>query len=169
MRDARRGRRRAILLQGQTFPFRWGCQIAQMLLLQLTLPLYTHTHTHGNKVRKMIYFFSAWPWETSFWGGFPRGGDSNGQKKLEDVRKCHRGHKTSIMSDTVFENYRKSLIRQCERSELRLHFEWTKVDEICPKSPLWRVFEKRSVIRQVTFNRTKLVENGKKKIKNATF
>ena len=29
---------RAILLQGQTFPFRWGCQIAQMLLLQLTLP-----------------------------------------------------------------------------------------------------------------------------------
>ena len=77
-------------------------------------------HTHGNKVRKMIYFFSAWPWETSFWGGFPRGGDSNGQKKLEDVRKCHRGHKTSIMSDKVFENYRKSLIRQYERSELRL-------------------------------------------------
>ena len=29
---------------------------------------------------------------------------------------------------TVFENYRKSLIQHCERSELRLHFEWTKVD-----------------------------------------
>ena len=29
---------------------------------------------------------------------------------------------------TVFENHRKSLIQQhCERSELRLHFEWTKV------------------------------------------
>ena len=28
---------------------------------------------------------------------------------------------------TVFENLRKSLIQHCERSELRLHFEWTKV------------------------------------------
>ena len=27
---------------------------------------------------------------------------------------------------TVFENHRKSLIQHCERSELRLHFEWTK-------------------------------------------
>ena len=29
---------------------------------------------------------------------------------------------------TVFENHRKSHIRHCEHSELRLHFEWTKVD-----------------------------------------
>ena len=29
---------------------------------------------------------------------------------------------------TVFENHRKSLIQHCERSELRLHFEWTKVN-----------------------------------------
>ena len=28
---------------------------------------------------------------------------------------------------TMFENHRKSLIQHCERSELRLHFEWTKV------------------------------------------
>ena len=28
---------------------------------------------------------------------------------------------------TVFENHRKSLIQHCERSELRLHFEWPKV------------------------------------------
>ena len=28
----------------------------------------------------------------------------------------------------VFEYHRKSLIQHCERSELRLHFEWTKVD-----------------------------------------
>ena len=26
---------------------------------------------------------------------------------------------------TMFENHRKSLIKHCERSELRLHFEWT--------------------------------------------
>ena len=30
---------------------------------------------------------------------------------------------------TVFENHRKSLIQHCERSELRLHFEWTKVND----------------------------------------
>ena len=27
----------------------------------------------------------------------------------------------------VFENHRESLIQHCERSELRLHFEWAKV------------------------------------------
>ena len=34
---------------------------------------------------------------------------------------------------TVFENHRKSLIQHCERSELRLHFEWTKVNSKCQK------------------------------------
>ena len=29
-------------------------------------------------------------------------------------------------NNTMFENYRKSLFQHCERSELRLHFEWTK-------------------------------------------
>ena len=28
---------------------------------------------------------------------------------------------------TVFENHRKSLMQHCERRELRIHFEWTKV------------------------------------------
>ena len=30
--------------------------------------------------------------------------------------------------DTVFEKHRKSLIQHCDRSEPRLHFEWTKVN-----------------------------------------
>ena len=34
---------------------------------------------------------------------------------------------------TVFENHRKSLILHCERSELRLQFEWTKVHWKCQK------------------------------------
>ena len=34
---------------------------------------------------------------------------------------------------TVFENHRKSLIQHCERSELRLHFEWIKVYLKMPK------------------------------------
>ena len=33
-----------------------------------------------------------------------------------------------VATRTVFENHRKSLIQHCERSELRLHFEWTKVN-----------------------------------------
>ena len=36
----------------------------------------------------------------------------------------------------VFENHRKSLIQHCERSELRLHFEWN-----AKNGPFWRVFE----------------------------
>ena len=35
--------------------------------------------------------------------------------------------KSKLLKYTVFENHRKSLIQNCERSELRLHFEWTKV------------------------------------------
>ena len=34
-------------------------------------------------------------------------------------------------NNTVFKNHRKSLIQHCERSELRLHFEWTKVNQKC--------------------------------------
>ena len=41
-------------------------------------------------------------------------------------------------SYTVFENHRKSLFQHCERSELRLHFEWTKVREKCQK---WSNFD----------------------------
>ena len=33
----------------------------------------------------------------------------------------------SFKNYTVFENHRKSHIQHCERSELQLHFEWTKV------------------------------------------
>ena len=43
---------------------------------------------------------------------------------------------------TVFENHRKSLIQHCQRSELRLHFEWTKVNWKCQKwsilTSLWK-------------------------------
>ena len=39
-----------------------------------------------------------------------------------------RNERVSSYLGTVFENHRKSLIQHCERSELRLHFEWTKVN-----------------------------------------
>ena len=44
--------------------------------------------------------------------------------------------------DTVFENDKKSLIQHCERSELRLHFEWTKVHRKCPKWFVLAIFLK---------------------------
>ena len=45
-------------------------------------------------------------------------------------RDFPHAYNTSIRLNmfTVLENHRKSLIQHCERSELRLHFEWTKVD-----------------------------------------
>ena len=42
-------------------------------------------------------------------------------------------------SITMFENHPKCLIQHCERSELRLHFEWTKVHSKCQKWSIWRV------------------------------
>ena len=41
--------------------------------------------------------------------------------------RCGQTSMSSIIG-TVFENHRKSLIQHCERSELHLHFEWTKVN-----------------------------------------
>ena len=42
---------------------------------------------------------------------------------------------------TVFENHKKSRIQHCERSELRLHFKWTKIDYFAQNSQFWRVSE----------------------------
>ena len=42
---------------------------------------------------------------------------------------------------TVFENHRKCLIQHCERSELSLHLEWTKVNLNAKNGPFWRVFK----------------------------
>ena len=42
---------------------------------------------------------------------------------------CLYLYQMNTPSPTVFENHRKSLIQHCERSEQRLHFEWTKVNE----------------------------------------
>ena len=41
---------------------------------------------------------------------------------------------------TVFENRPKSRIQHCERSEQRLHFGWTNVNEKCPKSSILTIF-----------------------------
>ena len=39
--------------------------------------------------------------------------------------------KTTRKTGTVFENRQKRRIQYCERSELRIHFEWTKVNQKC--------------------------------------
>ena len=74
---------------------------------------------------------------------------------------------------TVFENHRKSLILQlCERSELRLPFEWTKVNEKCQ---LWWLFENLKACGQkVLQDRSllighKLGKNAKIRDSNETF
>ena len=67
----------------------------------------------------------------------------------------------------VFENRRKSLIRHCERSELRIHFEWTKVNPKCQKVSIWANFCKPEACGQTVLpDRSiligqKLVENAK--------
>ena len=49
------------------------------------------------------------------------------QEKQQKVSKTLTYLIDASSHSTVFENYRKSLIQFCERSELRLHFERTKV------------------------------------------
>ena len=72
-------------------------------------------------------------------------------------------NETKAEQRTVFENHRKSLIQHCERSELCLHFEGTKVNCKCQKIvhfcqflKIWSLLS-NSVTRQITFNRTKIV------------
>ena len=66
---------------------------------------------------------------------------------------------------TVFENHRKSIIQHCERSELRLPFEWTKVNQKCQKlfslAIFWKPAQVHSVTRQVNFKGQKMVEKFK--------
>ena len=49
------------------------------------------------------------------------------KKNAPKLSFCH------LRKFTLFENHRKSLIQHCERSELRFHFEWTKVNQKCQK------------------------------------
>ena len=49
---------------------------------------------------------------------------------------------------TVFENHRKSLTQYCERSELHIHFDWTKVTKNAKNSRFWLIFEKTEVCGQ---------------------
>ena len=68
----------------------------------------------------------------------------------------------------MFENHRKSLIQHCERSELRLHFEWTKVHYKCQKivnlSSFWKT---EACSKTVLPDRSILI--GQKLVKNAKF
>ena len=45
-----------------------------------------------------------------------------------------------IASGTVFENHPKSRIQHCERRELRLHFQGTKVHQKCQKQSILASF-----------------------------
>ena len=55
--------------------------------------------------------------------------------------KIYLPHSLFFLRITVFENWQKSRIQHCERSEL--HFEWTKVYLKMPKNEqYWQVFKK---------------------------
>ena len=57
---------------------------------------------------------------------------------------------------TVFENRSKSRIQHCERSELRLHFEWTKVNQKCQKMKLRSNRVTRLLIGQISVKNAKI-------------
>ena len=55
-------------------------------------------------------------------------------------KSCAREHKEEARARCL-KITEKSLIQHCERRELRLHFEWTKVNQKCQKWSILRVFE----------------------------
>ena len=62
----------------------------------------------------------------------------------------------------------KSLIQHCERSELRLHFEWTKVNQFATVASFWRpeacgqtVLPDRSILIGQKMMRNAKIENFK--------
>ena len=57
----------------------------------------------------------------------------SGFRSLASSSWIFQEHFYSKAVRTVFENHRKSLIQHCERSELRLQIEWTKVNSKCQK------------------------------------
>ena len=71
---------------------------------------------------------------------------------------CHNLH-------GVWKSKKMSHLKHCERSELRLHFDWTKVDSKCQKCCILVSFLKtwnlmsNSGTRQVNFNRSKIGGN----------
>ena len=60
----------------------------------------------------------------------------------------------------MFKNHRKSLSQHCERSELHLRFEWTKVHQKCLKWLILKFWslQSNSVTIQINFNTTKIGE-----------
>ena len=59
-------------------------------------------------------------------------------KKVRDPKKSAPFRR--LIKATVVENHRKSRIQYCEQSELRLHFEWAKVNQKCQKWSLLASF-----------------------------
>ena len=51
----------------------------------------------------------------------------------QDLNQSPINDEPMVNQSTMFENHRKSRIQHCERSELRLHFKWTKVNKKCQK------------------------------------
>ena len=60
------------------------------------------------------------------------------EKKSTSISDIMHGNRNTL---TVFENQRKSLVQHCERSELRLHIDNTKVNKNAQNGQLWPVFE----------------------------
>ena len=75
----------------------------------------------------------------------------------------------------MFENHRKSPIQHCERSELRSHFQWTKVNKKCQKWSNLASFRKPEACSQTELpDRSVLIVKNwwkmpKLKNSNATF
>ena len=99
------------------------------------------------------------------------GGSEFYQTSEEMNKKYDKTKFSRLMKDTVitvFENHRKSLTQDCERSELLLHFEWSKVTSKCQKWFNLVSFRKPEACGQTVLP-DKSVLVGQKLMENAKF
>ena len=120
-----------------------------------------HTNSCDFTFAMLLHY---WRWQLARsrflcnWYNFPQARGLNYRKfKMRNntcwsvkISRFKRSYYCRTYRCTVFENYRKSLIQHCERNELRLHFEWTKVYQKCQKWSILATFWIESFYSQIT-------------------
>ena len=113
--------------------------------LVLLLPFYS-MQLHSLLIHKPPAKQKRWAWLSKIDAWKSMGKNLTAENSVMTTAQWGINPNCDLWLSTVFENHRKGLIQHCERSELRLHFEWTKVNWKCQKLSIWQVFEKLKLV-----------------------
>ena len=120
-----RKRKWNILIHNLFSLFLFKVQVA----LKTTSFVHGHCDHKGNQRLFSSYFLTHFLWLRHANSALIFCYISENHERHQQQLLCQLGarHKDPFKNTTLFENHRKSHIQHCERSELRLRFQWTKV------------------------------------------